>query len=103
MESNPALGLLGFWMMLQLAASLALLVGGIYVMFCLGRAASGLDRLANAMEDWVALQSASARPIMPQQPGGSFDLTTPSSPAPNPVPFIPTSAAPTQPYQSQSE
>ena len=104
MESNPALSLLGFWMMLQLVASLALLVGGIYLMFCLGRAASGLDRMANAMEDWIALQTAQARTTMPHQSGSSYDLSTPAAPIPAPIPFIPaptqTSPSPAQPEYS---
>ena len=66
MESNPITSLLGFWMMLQLFATLALLAGGIYLMFCLGRAASGLDRMANAMEDWVALQNQNLQNPNPQ-------------------------------------
>lgn len=112
MESNPALGLLGFWMMLQLVATLALLIGGIYVLFCLGRAASGLDRLANAMEDWVALQSASSQPMMPPQSamppqtGHSFDLSTPTAPIPNAavVPFTPApvASAPIRPHTEYS-
>jgi len=101
MDSSPALGLLGFWMMLQLMATLALLVGGIYVLFCLGRAASGLDRMANAMEDWIALQTAQSQPTMPQpttsqRPGQSFGGSTP---APVPAPFTP-APIPTQPEYS---
>lgn len=108
MESNPALGLLGFWMMLQLVASLALLIGGIYLLFCLGRAASGLDRMANAMEDWIALQTAQsqanlqAQPVLPQRPG-SYDLSTPTMPIPAATLF-PSTPAPTQsPSQSQPQ
>jgi hypothetical protein len=58
MDSNPALGLIGFWMMLQLAATLAILVGGIYALYCLGRASAGLDRMASALEEWVAQHNA---------------------------------------------
>ena len=97
MESNPALSLLGFWMMLQLVASLALLIGGIYVLFCLGRAASGLDRMANAMEDWIELQTTQSQPTTPQRPGNSYDLSTPASPIPAPTPFTP---APIQPQSA---
>jgi hypothetical protein len=68
MESNPAVGLLGFWMMLQLAATLAILLGGIYALFCLGRAASGLDRMASALEEWVAAQNTSEEPMLPSAP-----------------------------------
>lgn len=66
MESggNAALGLIGLWMMLQLVAFLALLLGGIYALFCLGRAAAGLDRLAAAVEAMVESQT--------RQPGAPF-------------------------------
>ncbi|HVF10433.1 MAG TPA: hypothetical protein VNA16_06510 [Abditibacteriaceae bacterium] len=72
MESsgNPALALLGFWMTMQLVATLALLLGGIYALFCLGRAASGLDRLASAVEEWVSRQSRAAGST-PAPPGAS--------------------------------
>lgn len=85
MESggNAALGLIGLWMMLQLVAFLALLLGGIYALFCLGRAASGLDRLASAVEAMVESQT--------RQPGGPF--------APGPFPNGP--GAP-QPYPERS-
>lgn len=91
MDSNPALGFLGFWMMMQLVATLALLIGGIYVLFCLGRAASGLDRMANAMEDWIALQNPGAQNAAPQTPASRFDLGAPSAPtgAPSMIPFTP--------------
>lgn len=106
MDSNPALGFLGFWMMMQLVATLALLIGGIYLMFCLGRAASGLDRMANAMEDWIALQSAQAQrgampsaPSAPQAPS-AFGQSTPSAPIPPPsTPFTPVSAPPQPPRE----
>ncbi|MBV9867182.1 MAG: hypothetical protein JO316_17640 [Abitibacteriaceae bacterium] len=65
---NAALGLIGLWMMLQLVAFLALLLGGIYALFCLGRAASGLDRLASAVEAMVERQNQTYAGAMP---GGS--------------------------------
>jgi hypothetical protein len=109
MESNPALGLLGFWMMLQLFATLALLAGGIYLMFCLGRTASSLDRMASAMEEWVALQtqnlshhsSTDRNPLLPHigsTPGVSAPI--PATP-PAAMPFTP--AAPPQREYSQPE
>jgi hypothetical protein len=79
MNSNPALGLIGFWMMLQLAATLAILLGGIYALFCLGRAASGLDRMASALEEWVARQNASTPSNSPLLPGATpQDMGVPS-------------------------
>ncbi len=118
MESNPLTSLLGFWMMLQLFATLALLAGGIYLMFCLGRAASGLDRMANAMEDWVALQNQNTpnknlpvrNPLAPpagSTPGASTASISAAStevapPAPIAKPFTPASTQPQHEY-SQPE
>jgi hypothetical protein len=60
MENNPLTGLLGLLMLLQLAVVLMILLGGLYALYCLNRAASGLDRLASAVERW-AVQSAKAQ------------------------------------------
>lgn len=60
MENNPLTGLLGLLMLLQLAVVLMILLGGLYALYCLNRAASGLDRLASAVESWV-VQSARAQ------------------------------------------
>jgi hypothetical protein len=104
MNSNPALGLIGFWMLLQLAATLAILVGGIYALYCLGRASAGLDRLASAMEEWVAQQKAASTPVLPGAgPPLAQRLAASAAPevSPNPVqaqPFSP--AAPTAPSTS---
>lgn len=54
MESNPLAGILGLLMMLQLGVVLLILLGGLYALYCLNRAASGLDRMASAVENWVA-------------------------------------------------
>lgn len=84
-NGNAAVGLLGFWMMLQLVFALLLLLGGVYLLYCASKAASGLDRLANAAEDWVALQrqAQAARPNLP-----------PGRVAPAPQPFTPGVAPP---------
>jgi hypothetical protein len=110
MESNPALSLLGFWMMLQLFATLALLAGGIYLMFCLGRAASGLDRMASAMEDWVALQNQnpqnpnSANQNLPSpQAGSTPGVSAPPIPVASPAAASFTPAAPPLREYSQTE
>lgn len=97
MESNPALGLLGFWMFLQLVATLALVLGGIYVMFCLGRAASGLDRMANAMEDWVAQQNAQLQSKTPPP------TVSPVPPTPVPVPPPVAPVPPSNPVTAQPQ
>lgn len=70
MESgaNSVVGLLGLWMWLQLVAFLALLLGGMYALYCLGKAAAGLDRLAAAVEDLVARQGGPVKPVVPGVP-----------------------------------
>jgi hypothetical protein len=112
MNSNPALGLIGFWMLLQLAATLAILIGGIYALFCLGRASAGLDRMATAMEEWVAQQKAAGTQATstPTAPGTGTALTqrlaASASPETSPTvvqaqPFSP--AAPAFPSTSPTE
>lgn len=103
MESNPVTSLLGFWMMLQLFVTLALLAGGIYLMFCLGRAASGLDRMASAMEDWVALQNRNMQSFSPSGTGSTPNsIATTITPPPVAVPFVP-AASQVQTEYSQPE
>jgi hypothetical protein len=75
-STNPVLTFLGFWMFLQLAASIILILGGIYVLYCLGRAAASMDRLASAVEDWVELQ----------KPANTYQ---PPTPPPTPVIAVP--------------
>lgn len=67
-NTNPVLTFLGFWMFLQLAASIILILGGIYVLYCLGRAAAGMDRLATAVEEWVQLQKPDNTTYVPPAP-----------------------------------
>lgn len=100
MESNPVVGLVGFWMMMQLVAAVALLIGGIYLMYCLGRAASGLDRMAHAMEDWVAMEQARSQPHGSGQPHpSSLPLLIPQTPPPS----HPSTAAQPQPEYSRPD
>lgn len=73
-STNPVLTFLGFWMFLQLAASIILILGGIYVLYCLGRAAASMDRLASAVEDWVELQ----KPVNTYVPPTAPSVITPN-------------------------
>lgn len=77
--SNPLASALGFWMMIQLVSTLTLLLGGLYALFCLSRAASGLDRLASAVEDLVARNASSHNANLP----GPMPLATPLAPMPS--------------------
>ncbi len=62
---NPLTNVLGFWMTMQLVSTLALLLGGLYALFCMSRAASGLDRLASAVEDLVARGASTPNAHLP--------------------------------------
>lgn len=85
MESNPVTSLLGLVLLLQLGVLLLVLLGGLYALYCLNRAASGLDRMASALENWVAhsakfqaRQEAQNRPL----PGQNLpDLAPPTPPS----------------------
>lgn len=83
MESNPLAGILGLLMMLQLGVVLLILLGGLYALYCLNRAASGLDRMASSVENWVA-QTAK---IQAQEVAQNKPL-----PGQNPAPDLSTSA-----------
>lgn len=63
-------------MFLQLAASIILILGGIYVLYCLGRAAAGMDRLASAFEEWVQMQKP-ANTYQPPAPPSSPVIVPP--------------------------
>jgi hypothetical protein len=94
--ANPLAGIVGFWMLMQLASTLALLLGGIYGLYCLSRAASGMERLAAAVERLVAeratpnLQTPNTAPREPQSGTvtGAVPAVVPHA-APAPPPFVP--------------
>jgi hypothetical protein len=94
MNSNPALGLIGFWMMLQLAATIAILLGGIYALYCLGRASAGLDRMASAMEEWVEQQRAGSTPPLPGRPNITPASTRSEQPPISPIANLTTASIP---------
>ena len=72
-SSGSAGAVIGFFLLLQLVGFLALLLGGLYLLYCLQRTANNLDRLANVAEEWLRRQPA--MPIVPVAP-------TPASPVP---------------------
>src|SRR4028119_614208 len=47
---NPLMGIAGFWMLIQLVSTLALVLGGIYALYCLTRTTNAIERLADATE-----------------------------------------------------
>ena len=86
---SPLAGLLGFWMMMQLASTLALLLGGLYALYCLSRAAAGMERLAAAVEDLTAQQHPGRATPGATMPGGTMPTATPATTASDARPFVP--------------
>jgi hypothetical protein len=76
---------MGFWMMMGLVSTLTLVFGGLYILYCMSRYASSMDRLASAVEELVQRRqdSTDERPEHP---------STPPVP-PIPVPPVSTPAA----------
>ena len=79
--------MLGLWLMVQLVVLLALLLGGLYALYCLSRAAAGLDRLAGAVELWVERESTKSSPSMLGAPPAM------------PIPLMPTPPEPPRPME----
>lgn len=83
MVSNSS-AVLSLFLLLQLLALLTLTLGGLYALFCLGRAATGIDRLASVAEAWLVWQqtqaatSVSATPVTIEttRPSATFDAPT---------------------------
>ena len=91
---SPLATLFGFWMMVQLVSTLALILGGFYVLHCMGRYASSLDRLASAVEKMIHRQT-SASATLPNAPV-VMPSTTPPAVAPMAAPFSSTPSAPAE-------
>ena len=60
MASNASSAVLSLLVLLQIFGILVLGLGWLYLLFCLGRAANGLDRLASVAEAWLVWQQQSA-------------------------------------------
>lgn len=56
MGSNSSNAVLSLFLLLQLGGALAFVLGGLYVLYCFNRAATGIERMAEAAEGWLALQ-----------------------------------------------
>ncbi len=56
MESNSPGTVLGLFLLLQIGGALMFALGGLYVLYCLNRAAAGLDRMADVAEAWLLMQ-----------------------------------------------
>jgi hypothetical protein len=56
------------FLLLQLVTFVAVLLGGIYAIYCLHRMGENLNRLANVAETWMARQDqATTSPYLPSQ------------------------------------
>jgi hypothetical protein len=90
-SSESAGVVLALFLLLQLVGFLALLIGGMYMLSCLQRAANGLDRLASVAEEWLQRQPVAPpvpMPVPPSYPTASY-LPTPGTAEPSaPVPPV---------------
>ena len=59
---------LAYFLMMQLVLLVLLAAGAVYLLYCLGRIAGAVDRVANAVEVLVAQQNDGARSTMPPSP-----------------------------------
>lgn len=84
MDSSGTLFLI-FLLLLQLILVVALVLGGMYLLWCFGRAATSLDRLADVAELWLERQNS------------VMSAETPSTP----MPPIPANQAPVDPPTEQ--
>lgn len=93
MDNNVA-SLLGTWLLLQILLVLALSLGGLYALFCLSRASASMDRLATAVETWLARDAARIAPPVPGQiPPASTSGITPDWMQPIELPTGPTAGS----------
>ena len=90
MASNSSSAVLGLFVLLQLAGFLALALGSLYLLYCLSRAASSLDRMASVAEAWLVWQQTSAQKPHPSSPPAPAQSVTPFTPIPEtPIPETP--------------
>lgn len=67
-NGNPFGAAIAFWIFMQVVWSLALIGGGLYVLWCLNRIATSVERLANAREvDTLVPDAPLATPFGAQQ------------------------------------
>ena len=60
MGFNSPSDVLSLIIWLQLGGALLFVLSGLYVLYCLNRAATGIDRLADVAEAWLLLQQQQA-------------------------------------------
>ena len=95
-NGNPFGAAIAFFIFMQMVWSLALIGGGIYVLWCLNRIASSVERLANAREN-------SQNP-MPNESLASSFTAQPFVTAPPPsVPPLPISPLPVPSSSPQAQ
>jgi hypothetical protein len=100
--SDSSLALVGLLLVLQLFLLLVFVIGGIYVLYCLNKAASGLDRLASVAEAWLEHETRPKAgpgpvPFVPGQPSAPetpAPVVPPAAVTPPPVPSTPAVPSP---------
>ena len=85
MASNSSSAVLSLFLLLQLGGALAFVLGGLYILYCFNRAASGVERMADAAEAWLALQHYQAAQTT-AAPAATVETAPVTSPKPPPPP-----------------
>jgi hypothetical protein len=92
-SENPISALLGAWLLFQIGSGVVTALAALYALFCLGKTASAMERLASAIETLAERQPAS--PILPGQQ--SHNASNYGAPAYNPPSYNQPSYAPYPP------
>lgn len=86
-SSESASAVLGLFLLLQLAGFMALLLGGFYLLNCLARIVSSLERLAEAAEERL-VRSNYAAPSPNIAPQSALQTTIEAPPIPVSPPVV---------------
>lgn len=76
MASNSSNAVLSLFLLLQLGGALAFVLSGLYILYCFNRATTGVERMADAAEAWLALQHYQAARASETQTGETQNSET---------------------------
>ena len=98
MGSNSSNAVLSLFLLLQLGGALVFVLGGLYVLYCFNRASTGIERMADAAEAWLALQHYQAARAAQTTTDGAPTIAMPQQqPRPTTAPDAPAQEPPVTP------
>ncbi len=95
-QANPVAGIFGILLLTQLVLVIAALVGGLYLLYSMGRIAAGMERTAGALEEWLRQQKAAGAASPAKPPAWEPPAMPPVAPVP-PTPPLPVAPLPNAP------